>query len=109
MARRSINDHEADGICRVRTARPPWRFSRTPERLLTGAGRLGAQTGEILSELGYDPAAVAELGRTGVLPDRTSPPCRIRPSTDCRAASGRPYRRSPQGATIGRRWMTGGG
>lgn len=45
----------------LRQARPAARFSATPPEPLHGAPRLGEHNGEVLRELGFTPAAIAEL------------------------------------------------
>jgi crotonobetainyl-CoA:carnitine CoA-transferase CaiB-like acyl-CoA transferase len=66
-ARGSVIEQPVPVMGAIRTARPPWRFSRTPEQLHVGAGVLGADTEAILAALGYDVAAVAGLRRHGVI------------------------------------------
>lgn len=67
VARDSVVEHDADVIGAVRTARPAWRFSATPEQLHLGAGVLGADTDKVLAELGYDETKIAELRRDGIV------------------------------------------
>jgi crotonobetainyl-CoA:carnitine CoA-transferase CaiB-like acyl-CoA transferase len=59
--------HPAAG--RLRQARPAARFSLTPAEVRRGAPRLGEHTEEILAELGYTAAQIAELGADGVRAD----------------------------------------
>ena len=51
--------HHAAG--RLRQARPPARFERTPAAIRFGAPLLGEHSDEILTSLGYEPDAIAEL------------------------------------------------
>jgi crotonobetainyl-CoA:carnitine CoA-transferase CaiB-like acyl-CoA transferase len=53
-------EHRAAG--RLRQTRPAARFSATPPDIRRGAPALGEHTAEILRELGYSSAEIAELG-----------------------------------------------
>jgi len=57
-------DHPVAG--RLRQARPPARFERTPADVRHGAPVLGEATETLLAELGYDAAAIARLRAEGV-------------------------------------------
>lgn len=67
VARESILEHHVEPIGAIRSARPAWRFSRTPEQLHLGAPTLGQHTAEILAELDYDELTVDALRRDGVI------------------------------------------
>ena len=53
---------------RMRQARPPARFSKTPQRPGDLAPAHGEHTETVLAELGYDAAAIASLRAEGVIP-----------------------------------------
>jgi crotonobetainyl-CoA:carnitine CoA-transferase CaiB-like acyl-CoA transferase len=61
-------DHPASG--RLRQARPPARFERTPAGLRFGAPRLGEHTDEILLEIGYTSAQIEVLRAAAVIGEK---------------------------------------
>jgi crotonobetainyl-CoA:carnitine CoA-transferase CaiB-like acyl-CoA transferase len=61
-------DHPASG--RLRQARPPANFERTPAGIRFGAPRLGEHTDEILLEIGYTGTQIEALRATGVIAER---------------------------------------
>ncbi len=67
VARESVRTYDDPTVGPIRTARPPWRFSATPERLLDGAPTMGRDTVEILTEIGYDRALIDELHQANVV------------------------------------------
>ena len=67
VARESIRTYDDETVGPIRTARPPWRFSTTPELLHDGAPILGRDTVEILTELGYERSTIDQLDRENVV------------------------------------------
>ena len=57
---------------RLRQARPPARFARTPASIRFGAPMLGEHTDEILTSLGYEPAEIAELRAARVIGEKAA-------------------------------------
>jgi crotonobetainyl-CoA:carnitine CoA-transferase CaiB-like acyl-CoA transferase len=58
-------EHPAFGV--LRQAGIPIRFESTPGAIRTGPPTLGEHTDEVLAEIGYDGAAIAELHHAGVV------------------------------------------
>lgn len=65
----SIGDYEHHAAGRLRQARPPARYSRTPCEVRRGAPRLGEHGLQVLRELGYGDAQVDELLRAKAVED----------------------------------------
>jgi len=58
-------DHPVSG--RLRQARPPARFERTPADVRSGAPRLGEHTDQILLEIGYTSRQIEVLRAAGII------------------------------------------
>ncbi|SDB65947.1 CaiB/BaiF CoA transferase family protein [Belnapia rosea] len=54
-----MHDHPSEG--RIRMAKPPTKFSRTPANIRRLAPRLGEHTAEVLGELGFTPDEIADM------------------------------------------------
>ena len=67
VARNSVPEHHDDVIGPIRSARPAWRMSRTPEAINEGAPRFGEHTTLILSELGYNTKEIGDLRQQGIV------------------------------------------
>jgi formyl-CoA transferase len=65
--REMLQPTDTEGERRVPIAGPPAKFSRSPTKVRSGAPALGAQTDEILDELGVDPEERESLRRDGVI------------------------------------------
>jgi len=63
VAMDSIGEYDHHAAGRLRQARPPARFSRTPAGVRRGAPRLGEHGAELLRELGYGDAQIEALVR----------------------------------------------
>src|SRR5690606_9966251 len=64
----TVAEHDHPVAGRVRQPRPAARFDRTPIELNRHAPVLGEHTREILTELGFDPDALAAAGVTAPPP-----------------------------------------
>jgi crotonobetainyl-CoA:carnitine CoA-transferase CaiB-like acyl-CoA transferase len=58
---------EHSSIGKMRVAGVPLHFDKTPGAIQRAAPRLGEHTDEVLAELGYDAAKIAELRASGVI------------------------------------------
>lgn len=67
IARNSIPIHSEAPMGPIRSPRPAWRMSRTPESINEGAPLFGEDTEEVLTELGYDRQQITELRMQGVI------------------------------------------
>lgn len=67
IARNSIPTHSETPMGPIRSPRPAWRMSRTPESINEGAPLFGEDTEEVLTELGYDRQQITELRTQGVV------------------------------------------
>ena len=67
VARNSVPEHRNNAIGSIRSARPAWRMSATPEVINEGAPRFGEHTTQILNELGYDSEEISGLRDKGVV------------------------------------------
>lgn len=67
LASESISRVEHEGFGEVRQAVPAARFSRTPSEIQGPAPKLGQQTDEILTSLGYTDAERAQLLEQGIV------------------------------------------
>jgi crotonobetainyl-CoA:carnitine CoA-transferase CaiB-like acyl-CoA transferase len=67
VALNSVPEHDDAVIGRVRSARPAWRMSGTPEVLNEGAPIFGEHTDVVLRELGYSQEEVESLRQDGVV------------------------------------------
>ena len=62
-----MEDHAITGSHEIPTL--PFRFSRVARWLRSPAPTLGRDNGAILGELGYSPAAIADLQQSGLVGD----------------------------------------
>jgi crotonobetainyl-CoA:carnitine CoA-transferase CaiB-like acyl-CoA transferase len=62
-----FEDHEHPASGRVRQPRHPAQFARTPAQLAGRSPLLGEHTDEVLAELGYDAARIADLRVDGAI------------------------------------------
>ncbi len=55
------------GTTTIRTVRPPILMSATPPRITRGAPALGADTREVLTEIGYSSEQITDFAEQGVI------------------------------------------
>ena len=67
IARSPIPTHADAPTGPIRSPRPAWRMSRTPELINEGAPLFGEHTEKVLTELGYDSTQIAQLREQGVV------------------------------------------
>ena len=67
IARNSIPTHADTPMGPIRSPRPAWRMSRTPESINEGAPLFGEHTESVLEELGYESMHIAQLREQGVI------------------------------------------
>jgi crotonobetainyl-CoA:carnitine CoA-transferase CaiB-like acyl-CoA transferase len=60
-----MHEHPSEG--RTRLARPPTRFEKTPATIRRQAPRLGEHTAEVLGELGFAAAEIAEMAARKII------------------------------------------
>jgi len=68
-----VEEYQHPGAGRLRQARSAARFSQTPAAIRCAAPALGEHTDEILAELGYSHAELAQLRAQGALGRQTPP------------------------------------
>ena len=67
VARNSAPEHRDAPMGPIRSARPAWRMSGTPELVNEGAPLFGEHTEGVLTELGYNAQEILELRAEGVV------------------------------------------
>ena len=67
VARNSAPEHSDAPMGPIRSARPAWRMSGTPELVNEGAPLFGEHTEGVLTELGYNAQEILELRAEGVV------------------------------------------
>ncbi|MBA52312.1 MAG: hypothetical protein CL456_09410 [Acidimicrobiaceae bacterium] len=67
VARNSAPEHRDAPMGPIRSARPAWRMSGTPELVNEGAPLFGEHTEVVLTDLGYSAQEISELRQEGVV------------------------------------------
>jgi len=67
VARNSAPEHHNTPMGAIRSARPAWRMSATPELVNEGAPLFGEHTEVVLTDLGYNAQQIRELREQGVV------------------------------------------